>query len=382
MNITIFNVKYSNNVGDGIVAETTEYLLDSLTHGNSISTVDLGGRINYGDAGIKAPSVLKNIASKVLRNLPEAMANSLRHRMTYSLLQRDALPRWKAAIKKADRVVIGGGHLISDAELYFPIRLHAIVSLAMELQKPVYLHAVGVSNPAYFSPQGRKLFSAIFNNNPYLQYVSVRDELSRKHWCSIFGGDVTVVPDPGNFTRETYGGFAREADAEGVVGIGVMASGLVVNDTPGKHTKVVLSVADYIELGKKLAALGFTPLYFTNGSPEDEAVLASIKQHINVSLINVMFAERPMVPEDLVKTILRCEKIVAYRLHACIVATSLGVPVIGLAWDKKLSSYFESIGAADRVCVNFNADVVAKQLAHLQPLDITFTKEPYLQLVR
>jgi polysaccharide pyruvyl transferase WcaK-like protein len=134
-------------------------------------------------------------------------------------------------------------------------------------------------------------------------------------------------------------------------------------------------------LGKTLLVMGYTPLYFTNGSPVDEVILASIKNDF-VGVVKVIFADRPMVPEDLVKTIVRCEKIIAYRLHACIVATSLGVPAIGLAWDKKLSSYFESIGAADRVCIQFNADTVAKKLAKLQPLDIVFTKEPYLKLIR
>jgi polysaccharide pyruvyl transferase WcaK-like protein len=381
MNIVIFNVKFSNNVGDGIVAETTEHLLGSLADNNNICTFDLGGRSDYGDTGIKAPSALKNIFSSAMKFFPDWISNSVRQRLTYALLKRDILPSWREEIAKADRLVIGGGHLISDAELYFPIRLHAIVSLAMELKKPVYIHAVGVSDPDFFSARGRKLFLEVFKNNPYLRYVSVRDELSRKYWCTIFGGDVTVVPDPGNFTRDTYFCFPGNTKSKGMIGIGVMASGLVVKDTPGNQTKVVLTTVDYVELGKTLLVMGYTPLYFTNGSPVDEVILASIKNDF-VGVVKVIFADRPMVPEDLVKTIVRCEKIIAYRLHACIVATSLGVPAIGLAWDKKLSSYFESIGAADRVCIQFNADTVAKKLAKLQPLDIVFTKEPYLKLIR
>lgn len=380
MNIAIFNVKFSNNVGDGIVAETTEYLLSSLADGSKISTFDLGGRNQYGDTGIKAPSTLKKAFSVVVKFLPEWLSSRLRQRVTYALLKKETIPRWREEIQKADRLVIGGGHLISDAELYFPIRLHAIVKLAVELKKPVYLHAVGVSNPEHFSAAGRKLFLDIFKDNPYLVYVSVRDELSRQYWRTIFGGEVSVVPDPGNFTRETYFCFPEAAATKNVIGIGVMASSLVVNDTPGNHTKVVLSVADYIGLGQQLLNLGYTPLYFTNGSPEDEAVLTNIKAEF-VASEKVIFVDRPMVPEDLVKIICRCEKIIAYRLHACIVATSLGVPAIGLAWDKKLYSYFESIGAADRVCSSFDIKVVAQQLLALQPLAIEFTKDPYKKLI-
>ncbi|WP_323815153.1 polysaccharide pyruvyl transferase family protein [Cellvibrio sp. NN19] len=380
MNIAVFNVKFSNNVGDGIVAETTEYLLSSLASESTISTFDLGGRNEYGDTGIKAPSTLKKTFSSVVKFLPVWLSDRLRQRVTYTLLKRDIIPRWREEIKKCDRLVIGGGHLISDAELYFPLRLHAIIKLAVELKKPIYLHAVGVSNPEHFSAMGRKLFLDIFKDNPYLHYVSVRDELSKKYWSSIFGGTVSVVPDPGNFTRETYFCFPSVDSTRGVVGVGVMASGLVVNDTPGNHTKVVLSVADYVALGKRLLDLGFTPLYFTNGSPEDESVLNDIKEKI-FDMDRAIFAERPLVPEDLVKIICRCEKIIAYRLHACIVATSIGVPVIGLAWDKKLSSYFEGIGAEDRVCTSFDVDKVINQLVALEPVTVDFNKSAYMKLV-
>lgn len=380
MNIAIFNLKFSNNVGDGIIAETTEYLLGGLAENTKVHTLDLGGRTEYGGVGIKAPSVFKNMVATSLKYLPSQLSDTLRQKLTNIFLKRDALPMWRDVLGNSDRLVIGGGHLISDAELYFPIRLHALMTLAKEMKKPVYLHAVGVSNPDYFSPMGRKLFLDIFQNNPYLRYVSVRDELSREHWLKIFGGEVDVVPDPGNFTRETYQSAADVAPQAGVIGVGVMASGLVTDDTPGNHQKVVLTPADYCTLGIQLLNRGFTPLFFTNGSPADEVVLNTIRDNFSRA-DQAIFADRPIKPEDLVKIIFRCEKIIAYRLHACIVATSLGVPAIGLAWDKKLYSYFESVGAEDRVISNFKMDVVVDKLLSLKPLNIDFSKAGYSNLI-
>ena len=376
MNIAVFNVKFSNNVGDGVVAETTEYLLSSLASESNVSTFDLGGRNGYGDTGLKAPSIFKKAVHTGLKSLPAWLSTRLRQRATYMLLKKDAIPRWREEIKKADRIVIGGGHLISDVELYFPVRLHAIIKLAVEYKKPVYIHAVGVSNPKYFSAIGKKLFVDVFKDNPYIRYVSVRDELSKKYWCSIFGGAVSVVPDPGNFTRETYLRYSSIDSSRGVIGVGVKAS----NDDPKNNKKLVLSVADYVDLGKCLLDLGYTPLYFTNGSPEDEVVLCDIKTEFSGS-DKVVFAERPLVPEDLVNIVCRCEKIIAYRLHACIVATSVGVPVIGLSWGEKLSSYFECIGASDRICTDFNASKIVEQLEKLEPVQIDFSKSSYASLV-
>jgi hypothetical protein len=59
----------------------------------------------------------------------------------------------------------------------------------------------------------------------------------------------------------------------------------------------------------------------------------------------------------------------------------LGVPAIGLAWDKKLYSYFESVGAEDRVISNFKMDVVVDKLLSLKPLNIEFNKAGYNNLV-
>ncbi|MNF57022.1 Polysaccharide pyruvyl transferase [compost metagenome] len=53
--------------------------------------------------------------------------------------------------------------------------------------------------------------------------------------------------------------------------------------------------------------------------------------------------DKPKTPSDLVNTINRYDLIVAHRLHANIIAYSLGITSIGLRWDTKLHSFFKSI---------------------------------------
>lgn len=55
--------------------------------------------------------------------------------------------------------------------------------------------------------------------------------------------------------------------------------------------------------------------------------------------------------------------------------------MIGLAWDKKLSSYFEGIGAVDRVCTDFEVDALVEKLLALEPVAIDFDKNSYIKLV-
>ncbi len=370
LRLAVFNVKFSNNLGDGIVAETTEYLLRQLAPGAAIRTLDLGGRAAFGSQGIQAPLALKQLIHRALHWLPGQLSGRLRASLTRIALKRQALSLWREQIARADRVIIGGGQLIADTDLYFPIRLQLIAQLAQELGKPMFIHAVGVSDPESWSPLARQMFNQAFSNNPGLVYVSVRDQASCQYWRQAFGGSPVVVADPGNFAAATYPVAAAESPlTANRVGVGVMAAEVVYQHTGAKDARLLMAVEDYVALGRALCALGKCPVFFTNGALEDEACLTRVRslwQRQGGDLAE--FMPSPRTPADLVACVARCERLIAYRLHACIIAVSLGKPVLGLAWDKKLHSYFAGLGAAAQVACNPDPLALAQQLNQLQPL--------------
>ena len=380
MNILIFNVKYSKNVGDGIVAETTEYILKTLSPDAKITTMDIGGRTDYGTTGLRTTSGLKKIMHKILFVLPERISDYIRIFLTQTALKKQIIPRWHDVMSKCDRIIIGGGQLISDTDLYFPIRLHAVIKLAQQLKKPVYIHAVGVSNPDAWRYAGKKLLTGCFKNNHTIKYISVRDTLSQSYWKGAFNSSAVVCPDTGNFACNAYDIKKRTTDNRHI-GISVTGTDVLTSHTSFGDKPVFVSVRQYYDLGLSLIDAGYTPCFFTNGATEDNIVLNAVKE-LSKDNPKIKFFNPPHTASDLVQIIAGCDKIIAHRLHACIVATSLNIPAIGLVWDKKLTSYFESLNAGHHLHFTFDISKIISTLDTLSVIPYDYNINIYDPLIQ
>ena len=71
-------------------------------------------------------------------------------------------PKWRKELEKSDVIVVGGGHLFGDDQLYFPLRLNAAACELADLGKPVAIYAVGVAKK--LSDTAIKLFSVLTKN--------------------------------------------------------------------------------------------------------------------------------------------------------------------------------------------------------------------------
>ncbi|RYD26520.1 MAG: polysaccharide pyruvyl transferase family protein, partial [Lysobacteraceae bacterium] len=59
MRIVVFNVKYSPNLGDGLLSECLEEELRSCGDDVSVVTVDIAGRTDYGTSGRNRRALLR-----------------------------------------------------------------------------------------------------------------------------------------------------------------------------------------------------------------------------------------------------------------------------------------------------------------------------------
>ena len=66
--------------------------------------------------------------------------------------------------------------------------------------------------------------------------------------------------------------------------------------------------------------------------------------------IHSMLMKRPITPEELVYNITGFEKIVSFRMHSLIVATSFGIEVRGFVWDDKVRTYLTKLGYPEWCC--------------------------------
>ncbi len=94
-------------------------------------------------------------------------------------------------------------------------------------------------------------------------------------------------------------------------------------------------------------------ILFTNGQTDDYVFAQSVVEEMSTSTMRKLpvLMERALEPEALISQIAQCQAIVAHRLHANIIAYSLGIPSVDLIWDQEV----EEFGKITKRC-NFYID--------------------------
>ena len=142
MKVRILNVKYSKNVGDGIIAECIEHFF--LQYNTvDIKSVDLSGKKNF--------SVNKNaklgkgfIAYKFIDIFPNRVSKFLIERLVPFIMKYKLGSYFKEELSDADVLIIGGGQLFQDKKMYFPPRILSALN-NLNRNAVIYVYAVGVA---------------------------------------------------------------------------------------------------------------------------------------------------------------------------------------------------------------------------------------------
>lgn len=338
--LAIFSVKYSPNLGDGLLSECLEAELVYQVPELEIVALDLAGRASYGNSISH-----RKLALRMLEAMPLPLRQVVARTALQRLARRQLHPAWKQALVGCDAAIIGGGNLFADADLNFPIKIHAALRELHNRDIPVAVFGVGVTRN--WSTRGAALFRTGLAGVRLVD-VTVRDDRSQQIWNDLLRGS-GVRPadrayDPGLLTAQHFPA-APVKDA----GIGFCITDPVAlryHAAPGAVSGDL--TAWYGEAIASLSNAGQHVTLFTNGSPEDAAYLAA-NAAAWTAHDRVTTAPAFDRPAQLVDRISRCTLVVAHRMHACIAAHSYGIPTIGLSWDVKLNSFFDSVGRSEWV---------------------------------
>lgn len=345
--IRIFNVKYSPNLGDGLLSECLEQALRDCGADPDSWSVDLAGRTSYAGG---APA--RRLQMQVLRALPGPVRNlAVRAPLAVQSRRRWA-PHYARSLEGAECVVIGGGNLIADLDLNFPTKISLALAAAAWRRLPVFIYGCGVS--AGWSRQGLSLLErAVGRGN--IRKVWVRDERSRDLWNRLVGSkaglETELTRDPGLLAVQRYGMTAeRSRNGAPIFGLNV-TSPLAVQ----YHADHAPSAGEldrwYLALGRALLQKGYRLAVFSNGSPEDREYAAKLhKRFQDLGAYGRVSFPTADTPAELTALIAGCDAIAAFRMHAIIAAYSCGVPFLALAWDAKLASFVQSVNREDWLC--------------------------------
>lgn len=341
MKIVICGEIFSENLGDGIISDSNEFLLGTKSE-NTISFLDLSGRSDYKkvEKAINKNALISSIKS-INRTLMTNRGYSSISFLTYMKVKgkKDLEEYYTQKIAGSDLIWIGGGQLIMDNNLSFPYRLKLISEIASNLGIPFVIDSVGVSRN--WSKLGKKYFTKTFENNKLVSF-SVRDEKSLENlklYYINFKKNVSLSPDPAIFSNETY--CIKKNEKSKTIGLGITNVNSLIF---GSNSQFDMNEKSLINIWKKviidLTKDNHTVELFTNGSQEDQNFALKIQNELeNEKGISVFLYKKPITPKDLVEIISGFKVVVAHRLHANIVAYSLMIPSIGLGWDDKVNEF-------------------------------------------
>ncbi len=337
MRVVVFNVRYSPNLGDGILAECLERELAKALPGAEVETVDLAGRDAYGAADSRRFGVLR-----LLGAMPGPVRRMVVERVLGSRLVA-LRPVWKRRIENADFVVIGGGNLFQDDDLNFPLKVGQVLDLCRETDTPVGVFAVGVSS--HWSPRAAALFGRLRECRVF--HASVRDAGALQNWQAHFSDwrDANLAPDPALTVEGAEHAHGHVRRVRPLVGLCVTHPVVLHRHASGgTHAIPLASVASYRALSGQLLNAGCDVVLFTNGALEDQAFLERVRLDLPETDGRMTgrcgVVARPSSPDELIALIGSLDGLVAHRLHACITAYALGIPAVGLGWDQKVKGFF------------------------------------------
>ena len=357
--IAIFNVKFSANLGDGIIAECMEARLRELRADWDICSVDLAGRDSYG-AGL---GQMRGPLLRILGGMPPAIRRFAASAALKLMISARYRRRWRSQIGHIDGAIIGGGQLFADADLNFPLKLNGALSEIAKSHAPAAIYGVGVARE--MSDRARRLFVTALRGIS-LRHVAVRDRASRYNWDRHFGRAnlprAELCSDPGLLAGSVYGmppprpqSLHASPPARLRVGIGIVnPRTLDLHSSDDDDFSINASRQFWIALTNELIAQGYEVVLFTNGPTDDETFTDTIECAIDSP--HVTRAPRPQVPGELVQIIHSLDALVAHRLHANILAYAFAIPHVGLAWDPKVEAFFASVGRRDFLSSHTEAD--------------------------
>jgi len=335
--IALLNAHYSANLGDGLLSDC---LMFGLGPELDSYPVDLAGREEISTlGGNRRGQILK-----ALNAMPSPVRSFAIRQIQNRFVKTKWRPHFEAKLKESDAVILGGGNLIADQDLNFPVKIHTALSVAKAYEKPCYLYGVGVGGS--FSQKGAELFNEAFSSAD-IREVYVRDARSKRNWDEFFaqssGCKATVVWDPGLLASLTWP--IAEADQKGPIRVGIISPDELSYHEGSEESWDVTDwyqrfIQDLINTGKEVRL-------FSNGSPEDTRYL----QENIAPLFPELSHDIPKNQEELSRLLGQSDLVAAFRLHALIPTISYNRPILALAWDAKVRSFAEKIGQS-HACID------------------------------
>jgi polysaccharide pyruvyl transferase CsaB len=259
-----------------------------------------------------------------------------------------------------DLLISGGGSLLQDVSSFrSPLYYLGIIFIAKFLEKPVMIYAQGIG------PLKRKinkrLASWILNK---VDQITVRDQESKDDLLVLgVQKEITITADPvfglpidevdekvGREILARYGINRSEEVKEKLLGVYIRPW------EQNEYLKDLVAALDIMsEKGWKIV---FVPMQF----PGDIGISRQAAKLLNKHDEAVVLKENYST-EEIMAITKNMDLLVGMRLHSLIMASTVGVPMVGLSYDPKIDRFLRQIGQVALVSTNnLNSQTLVEML--------------------
>lgn len=363
--LAICGVRFSPNLGDGVISDCVAWLARTNLQNSEVVFLDLAGRASFGAVTVAN----RRLVISLLNRLPKSLQSLVLCTFLGREVNRKLRPAWRSLLAGVDFAVIGGGQLLSDANLNFPLKLRGLIEEIRERDIPTGIYACGASISG--KGLGCRLLREVLVA-PQVKHVSVRDPESVRGIELLTNGyrHPGLAVDPAVHVADAYSQVLSATKGRRFdVGVGLS------HPENMKHASGRLQVPPEVigdsiaQLCRHLTAIGKRVALFTNGAEEDECFLTHVAgTHGLLDLDSIVRMPRPSEPAELVSNIAEMTTLVSHRLHASIIAFGLSRASVGLDWDNKVSEFYTIANMQnymihnDHFCAGTLIEVVEKAL--------------------
>ncbi len=336
--VLLFALENINNVGEELLRETTEHLICQTSHNVDIKIAQF--------KPFETPFQNRHKYIQRLCYYIRRFSRLFKGNNAYRILNISYKIKYtqyfENLIKNADKVITAVG-MFKYSTQDFSYIYYIIAKACEKYHKPLMISAPSIEayNPNDW--RSKQLIKAA--NFPSVKMITTRDGAAGVNTLKnsyLVGNRFIIddVADPALWIPECYN-IKRNHTVNPIpyIGINVIRKG-IFDDYNKSFTDEQLTQI-YIELIKQIEMKGWKWALYSNGMPQDIAVINELHSTLNFSKDHIL--KQPKNAKEFADMIGKFDAIFGARLHSCITSVALGVPVVGFIWDNKIRYFAETM---------------------------------------
>lgn len=302
-----------------------------------MSDVVISGYYGLGNSGDEA--LLKSIVNELKSINPDISITALsgNAQLTKKLYGIKTANRFNLfsiirEFRSAKLLISGGGTLIQDATSTKSLLYYlGIIHLAKKMGLKVMLYANGLG------PLKEKNLEKVKRVLDEVDLITLRENISMEEIrrCNISNSNILVTADPAfnlvpsekDRADEILSKYSVEKDTK-LIGVSVRKCKNIPENFEEDMAKVLDNVAKE----------GYLPIFIPMQKSEDLLISLDIASKMKAESRVI---DRDMTVADMLAVIGRCNVVCGMRLHMLIFASTMNVPMAGIAYDPKIKGFME-----------------------------------------